>query len=74
MVEYKIEHNMFSKTLFEYAQHPIQKRHREDPKKNQTNQPVYGCDLGRFSTNKTITIRIIAIDVANNKKAPSGQI
>ncbi|MBS3748529.1 MAG: hypothetical protein KGY67_02380 [Candidatus Thermoplasmatota archaeon] len=68
MVEYQIKQNIFSKTLFEYAQHPIQQRHLEDPKKNQTNQPVYGCELGRFPTNETITIRIIAIDVAHNRE------
>lgn len=67
-IEYQIDQNRFVKPLFEYAQHPIQTRHNEDPKKNESNQPCYGCDLGRFSSDQTIRFRIIAKDVAFNRQ------
>ena len=73
MVEYKTNQDIFSKILFEYAQHPIQQRHIEDPKNNETNHPIYGCELGRFNIGQTITIRIIAIDVAQNKDVSDWQ-
>ena len=69
-VEYKTEGNEIIKEnkLYPYAQHPVQSRHPEDPKKNQSNTPIYGCELGRFKTNETVSVRVTAIDIANNKQ------
>jgi hypothetical protein len=68
ILEYKIETNpMISKALFEYANHPIQPRHPEDPRKNCSNHPIYGIELGRFKSNKMIHYRIVASDIARNK-------
>ena len=52
--------------MFRYADRPVQKRHEEDPLKNQSNDPIYGIELGQFPTNTTISYCIKAFDTANN--------
>ena len=52
--------------FFHYATNPIQDRHEEDPLQNQTNQPIYGLELGQLPANQTIIYQIKAIDLANN--------
>ena len=58
--------NTESIEMFRYADNPIQGRHEEDPLKNQSNEPIYGFELGQFSTSKNITYWIKAFDTANN--------
>lgn len=64
---------VISKTMFEYGQHPIQSRHPEDPKKQCSNHPVYGVELGSLASNETIQFRVTAIDIANNVNQSSWQ-
>jgi len=52
--------------MFRYADNPVQKRHEEDPLNNQTNDPIYGLELGQLPNNTTINYFIKAIDTANN--------
>jgi hypothetical protein len=52
--------------LYEYAQNPVQTRHAEDPKKNLSNNPILGLEMGKFEPNDTIMFRVIAVDVAEN--------
>jgi hypothetical protein len=68
IIEYKTNQNEYIKPLFEYAQHPMQTRHSEDPKNNESNQPCYGREIGRFQSDQTIQFRIIAEDVGLNKQ------
>jgi len=55
-----------STDMFRYADNPSQKRHEEDPLKNESNEPIYGIELGQFSTGTVITYSIKAIDNAEN--------
>jgi len=55
-----------TKKMFMYANNPIQDRHEEDPLKNMSNDPIFGLELGQFSTNTNITYWIQAFDTANN--------
>ncbi|MBE3137920.1 MAG: hypothetical protein IMZ43_11110 [Thermoplasmata archaeon] len=57
-----------SSTMYRYGDFPIQSRHEEDPLINQSNDPVFGIELGQFSTGQTITYWIVASDTAQNKK------
>jgi len=57
-----------SSTMYRYGDFPIQSRHEEDPLKNQSNDPIFGIELGQFSTGQTITYWIVAVDSAQNKK------
>jgi len=57
-----------SSTMYRYGDFPIQSRHEEDPLINQSNDPIFGVELGQFSTGQTITYWIVAIDTAQNKK------
>jgi hypothetical protein len=57
-----------SHTMYRYGDFPIQSRHEEDPLINQSNDPIYGIELGQFSTGQTITYWIVASDTAQNKK------
>ena len=52
--------------MFRYADNPVQNRHDEDPLKNQSNDPIFGLELGQFPTNTTIKYFIKAFDNANN--------
>ncbi|KYK31369.1 MAG: hypothetical protein AYK22_02500 [Thermoplasmatales archaeon SG8-52-3] len=55
-----------STNMFRYAVNPVQKRHDEDPLKNQSNDPIFGLELGQIPTNTTINYFIKAFDSANN--------
>ncbi len=55
-----------STDMFRYADNPVQKRHEEDLLKNQSNDPIFGLELGQFPTNTTINYWIKAFDTANN--------
>jgi hypothetical protein len=57
-----------SYALYQYGDFPIQSRHEEDPLKNQSNDPIFGIELGQFSTGQTIAYWIVATDTAQNKK------
>jgi hypothetical protein len=57
-----------SSTMYRYGDFPLQSRHEEDPLQNQSNDPVFGIELGQFSTGQTITYWIVAVDSAQNKK------
>ncbi len=52
--------------MFRYADNPRQNRSEEDPLRNESNEPIYGFELGQFSTGTTITYWIEAVDTANN--------
>jgi len=58
--------NSESTRMFRYGDYPIQTRHEEDPLKNESNEPIYGFELGQFLTGKNITYWIEAFDKANN--------
>jgi len=55
--------------MYMYGENPVQSRHDEDPLKNESNNPIFGFELGQFSTGKTITYWIVAYDVANNSRS-----
>ena len=57
-----------SQEMFRYAQYPVQSRHEEDPLRNQTNDPVFGIELGQFPTGTTITYWTVARDTAHNTR------
>jgi hypothetical protein len=59
------------KNMFRYADNPVQDRHEEDPLKNQSNEPIYGFELGQFPTDTNITYWIVAYDTANNQGVSS---
>jgi hypothetical protein len=52
--------------MYRYGQYPIQSRHEEDPLRNQSNNPIFGIELGQFPTGQTITYWIVAIDTVQN--------
>jgi len=52
--------------MYMYGKNPVQSRHDEDPLKNESNNPIFGFELGQFLTDKTITYWIVAYDAANN--------
>jgi hypothetical protein len=52
--------------MYRYGDFPVQSRHEEDPLFNQSNKPVYGKELGQFSTGQTISYWIVAYDSAWN--------
>jgi hypothetical protein len=54
--------------MYRYGQYPIQSRHEEDPLINQSNNPIFGIELGQFPTGQTITYWIVAVDTAQNTK------
>jgi len=58
--------NTESMQMFRYGDNPIQDRHEEDPLKNESNDPIYGYELGQFLTGKNISYCIEAFDTANN--------
>lgn len=57
-----------TREMYRYADHPIQARHEEDPKRNESNAPLFGVELGQFSPGETIMYWIGAIDTARNTK------
>lgn len=54
--------------MYRYADNPIQERHEEDPLQNESNDPLFGFELGQFSTGENITYWVVAYDTANNSK------
>jgi hypothetical protein len=64
---WEINENINSEEMFLYASNPVQGRHEEDPLINESNNPIFGLELGQFSTGKNVTYWIEAFDTANNK-------
>jgi hypothetical protein len=57
--------------MYRYADYPVQGRHEEDPKYNESNAPLFGVELGQFEPGETITYWIVALDTAQNtQKSP----
>jgi len=54
--------------MYRYADFPVQERHDEDPLQNESNDPLFGFELGQFSTGENITYWVVAYDTANNSK------
>jgi hypothetical protein len=52
--------------LYRYGDFPVQGRHEEDPLRNLSNAPLYGCELGQFPTGTNISYWIVAVDTAQN--------
>ena len=52
--------------MYKYGINPVQGRHEEDPLNNESNNPIFGFELGQFSTNTTVTYWVVAYDTANN--------
>lgn len=57
-----------------YGDNPPQNRHPEDPFKNQSNEPLYGYELGVFKKGETIEYWIEAFDYAMNRAASDRQV
>ncbi len=58
--------DMASYPMYRYGDYPHQSRHEEDPLKNQSNNPLFGIELGQFSAGQTITYWIVASDTVQN--------
>lgn len=54
--------------MYRYGDKPIQERHQEDPLINESNNPMFGFELGQFNNGDVITYWIVAYDTANNFK------
>ncbi|HEC95241.1 MAG TPA: hypothetical protein ENI45_04675 [Thermoplasmatales archaeon] len=54
--------------MYRYGDYPVQDRHEEDPLKNESNDPVFGLELGQFPTDTNVTYWIVAYDTAHNIK------
>jgi hypothetical protein len=54
--------------MYRYGDNPAQDRHEEDPLLNESNEPIFGFELGQLSTGDNITYWIISYDSANNSK------
>ena len=54
--------------MYRYGQSPVQSRHEEDPLRNQSNNPIFGIELGQFPTGQIITYWIVAVDTAYNTR------
>jgi hypothetical protein len=52
--------------MYRYGDNPVQERHEEDPLFNESNEPIFGFELGQFSTGEKITYWIVSYDTANN--------
>jgi hypothetical protein len=57
-----------SATMYRYADFPVQSRHAEDPLRNLSNLPVYGCELGQFPSGTTVSYWVVACDTAGNQR------
>lgn len=55
--------------LYRYGDFPVQTRHEEDPLRNESNLPVWGCELGQFPAETTVIYWIVARDSAGNTAA-----
>lgn len=60
-----------AREMYRYGDNPVQERHEEDPLKNESNDPIFGFELGQFSTGTDITYWVVAYDTANNTKTSS---
>lgn len=58
--------------MYRYGAYPVQSRHEEDPLFNQSNAPLFGVELGQFSSGQSIGFWIVAIDTAQNKIQSEG--
>jgi hypothetical protein len=58
--------------MYRYGEYPVQSRHEEDPLVNQSNAPVFGCELGQFPIGQTIGFWIVAFDTAGNSIQSEG--
>ena len=58
--------------MYRYGDNPVQSRHEEDPFFNQSNGPLFGVELGQFSTGQNIGFWIVAIDTAGNRIQSEG--
>jgi len=58
--------------MYRYGDYPVQSRHEEDPLFNQSNAPLFGRELGQFSSGQSIGYWIVAIDTAQNKIQSEG--
>ncbi len=54
--------------MYRYGNNPVQERHEEDPLFNESNEPIFGFELGQFSTGENITYWIVSYDAANNSE------
>jgi Bacterial Ig domain len=61
-----------SHEMYRYGENPIQSRHEEDPFYNQSNYPVFGIELGQFSSGQNIGYWIVAVDTAGNSIQSEG--
>jgi hypothetical protein len=52
--------------MYRYGEYPVQSRHEEDPLFNQSNDPIFGIELGQFPAGQTIGFWIVATDTAHN--------
>jgi hypothetical protein len=62
------ETDTVSYEMYRYGQYPVQSRHEEDPLIYQSNDPIFGIELGQFSAGQIITYWIVAVDTAQNRK------
>lgn len=58
--------------MYRYADFPVQSRHEEDPFYNQSNDPIFGKELGQFDTGQSIGYWIVAVDTAGNRIQSEG--
>ena len=58
--------------MYRYGDYPVQSRHEEDPLINQLNAPIFGVELGQFSSGQSIGFWIVAVDTAQNKIQSEG--
>ena len=57
-----------------YADNPPQERHPEDPFRNQSNNPIYGYELGVFRTGEDIEYWVEVWDYALNRVTSDKQV
>jgi hypothetical protein len=62
------ETDTVSYEMYRYGDFPVQIRHEEDPRLNESNMPLFGVELGQFSTGQTITYWVVAVDSAQNQR------
>jgi hypothetical protein len=58
--------------MYRYADFPVQSRHEEDPFYNESNDPIFGKELGQFDTGQSIGYWIVAVDTAGNRIQSEG--
>ncbi|UCD14492.1 MAG: hypothetical protein JSW60_03485 [Thermoplasmatales archaeon] len=57
--------------MYRYGDNPVQGRHEEDPLFNESNEPLFGFELGQFSSGEFIKYWIVSYDSANNSRKSS---